>query len=760
MTRAIHAKRFVMIFSILTLFIITGMTSTAVAQLSQEEPEPPMAVAEYVMKCYDGKGFAAEPGAVSDLETTLDAAKLLMENPDSWPVGMGIALDTIVEQYAEMQSPYRGGFVTEGENGPAFRTTALIVETLDILDMLDAIDIGIAKQYLQSSFRGSLTLNKWLTEGDFYTKYWALRTANTLECVNLLGLHDINLNKIIAPDANRADFPEVEPYLVWNQPLFEQGSRYGSPFKDMDYEKQLDVVETLDMIIGKDSLNPTVMPLLLDVDSFTAKVAQRFDRNSGLFVNDDGDADLALSREAVEALRGTGTLQDLFDDGMGARRLVNARQNLDTLMEAWTIDGINGVARTTDLVNMKEIKAGLQTADEPELVFTPQIEAVDEEGETGIAGWDRTQIREVFVPDTLIESLNSQNGAETSQDSGIGSIIVLVTLISMTVVTAGAGKKKLAIILSLLCVLLFMGQYAYGIDAVTRDAARFLGSTTRNKQDNELIGNTGMLSIGTRWLDLEAAEYEVETDETDKFANSPVETPAEPAVFKSYNLEGPRLDDIDLAKFAELRDHLDLKEGTLDFEKPNGEIERSSLAEFAHAFLESSGIKDAVGSIKGTKQLLESKLKKWLKEGYVTDERAAGLILTKYKKELNLEKGDSIKHVAVKVDDAGDIVLKDKDDFHNIFVIIEEGKGGGLTEEIEQLTKNEHYRVVSFHPSKFLEKVRGTLEDFVEEEKGLQNLPMEITGNVDKAARLMATTSARGLSSDGFHRCINIRLPS
>ncbi|MGV9169420.1 MAG: hypothetical protein ACOC38_05700 [Promethearchaeia archaeon] len=30
MTRAIYAKRFVMIFGILTLFFITGMTSTAV----------------------------------------------------------------------------------------------------------------------------------------------------------------------------------------------------------------------------------------------------------------------------------------------------------------------------------------------------------------------------------------------------------------------------------------------------------------------------------------------------------------------------------------------------------------------------------------------------------------------------------------------------------------------------------------------------------------------------------------------------------
>ncbi|MGV9169419.1 MAG: hypothetical protein ACOC38_05695 [Promethearchaeia archaeon] len=42
-----------------------------------------MTVPEYVMKCYGGKGFAAEPGGVSDLTTTLDAAKLLMEDPES-----------------------------------------------------------------------------------------------------------------------------------------------------------------------------------------------------------------------------------------------------------------------------------------------------------------------------------------------------------------------------------------------------------------------------------------------------------------------------------------------------------------------------------------------------------------------------------------------------------------------------------------------------------------------------------------------------
>ncbi|MGV9170766.1 MAG: hypothetical protein ACOC38_12600, partial [Promethearchaeia archaeon] len=389
------------------------------------------------------------------------------------------------------------------EDGPDFRTTALIVETLDILDRLDRIDIGMVKQYLQSSFRGSLALNKWLTEGDFETKYWALQTANTLDCVHLLGLHDISLNKILASDANKADFPEVEPHLVWGQPLFEQGCRYGSPFKDMDYEKQLDVVETLDMIIGKDILNPTVMPLLLDVDAFTAKVAQRFDRNLGLFVNDNGDTDIALSQGTFEALRRTGTLQALFDDGMGAHRLVNIRKNLDTLMDAWIIDGMSEVARTTDLVNMKAIKVGLQTVDKPVPVFTPLFGDVDD-GETGIRRWHRDWIQRVYVPDALIECMNQE---EMRYENHGGSIMALVTLISLTIILAGAGKKKLAIIMSLLCVVLFIGQYAYGIDTVTKEATQFLGSIVQRSKNEGIIGNPGMLSIGTRWLDLETAHH-------------------------------------------------------------------------------------------------------------------------------------------------------------------------------------------------------------------------------------------------------------
>jgi len=525
MARAIHAKRFVMIFGILTLFIITGMTSTAVAQLSQEEPEPPMTVPEYVMKCYDGKGFAGEPGGVSNLATTLDAAKLLMEDSDSWPVGMGQAVDSIVERYVEMQYLTRGGFVAEGEDGPDFRTTALVVETLDVLNRLDSINIGMVKDYLESSFLGSLTLNKWLTEGDFYTKYWALRTAHTLNCIHLLGLHNVNLNKVIAPDANRADFPEVEPYLVWNQPLFEKDSRYGSVFKKMDYEEQLDVVESLDMIIGNSTYNPTIMPLLIDVDSFTAKVSQRFDKDSGLFVNEEGDADLEVTRKALEALNRTGTLHELFTDGMGSRRLVRTRKNLDTLMDAWTIDGMNEVARTTDIVNMKEVKAGLETVDKPLLVFIPQLEDVDGEGQTGIVGWCKDQIQEIYVPDALMESVNSRDEIEANRDDDISSIIVLVTLISLTVIMTGTRKKKIAIILSLLCILLFMGQYAYGIDAVTRDGAKFLRSGMRNTQNKDLMTNTGMLSIGTRWLNLKAAQYEEEMEDTEESTTNDIHKP-------------------------------------------------------------------------------------------------------------------------------------------------------------------------------------------------------------------------------------------
>ncbi len=69
-------------------------------------------VPELIFECYDGNGFADNPGAYSTLEATLAAVQLLQQyGPSQWHADTWQYLDDIAENYAAMQSGYRGGFV-------------------------------------------------------------------------------------------------------------------------------------------------------------------------------------------------------------------------------------------------------------------------------------------------------------------------------------------------------------------------------------------------------------------------------------------------------------------------------------------------------------------------------------------------------------------------------------------------------------------------------------------------------------------------
>ncbi len=50
------------------------------------------------------------------------------------------------------------------------QTTAIVLETLKLFDRMDAVDINMAKRYLETSFKRSLSLDRWITDGDFDVK--------------------------------------------------------------------------------------------------------------------------------------------------------------------------------------------------------------------------------------------------------------------------------------------------------------------------------------------------------------------------------------------------------------------------------------------------------------------------------------------------------------------------------------------------------------------------------------------------------------
>ncbi|MBD3159509.1 MAG: hypothetical protein GF309_12015, partial [Candidatus Lokiarchaeota archaeon] len=216
-----HVKRVTKFLSITLLLTLFFMSLHVVTAVGTADDEDTVSTPQYIMDCYDGVGFADRPGEISDLQSTLDAVSLLMETDEKWPYGLWHMVDDIVTRYKSMQSPYRGGFVqgNVSRDGPDFRITALILEMLKVVGRLDEVDIAMVERYLWSSFRESLTMDLWLTEGHFDQKYWALRAAAAIDNVEILGVKKLDLERIIGPDANRADFPEDETYLRWGDSL-------------------------------------------------------------------------------------------------------------------------------------------------------------------------------------------------------------------------------------------------------------------------------------------------------------------------------------------------------------------------------------------------------------------------------------------------------------------------------------------------------------------------------------------------------------
>ena len=455
------------------------------------------------MRCYDGNGFADVPGGLSDLQSTLNAITLLMGQPNEWAAGTWQAVEHIVQNYARMQSPDRGGFVLSGSDAPDFKTTALVLETLKVLDRLDSIDFGMAERYLWSSFRGSLTLDKLLTDGDFYTQYWAIRAAKAIGRLYVLGFQDIALSKVISPGANRADFPEIEPYLVWGKQFFEGNSTYASPFKSLAYEEQTDVIQVLDILINNDTIRPTVMNLLLDVNGFVDETRQSFDVNTGLFKDNQGGKDLTLSARAYVALDRVGRLQSLFNDDWGAYRVVRATQHADALNTDWIGETKSETASLNSLVSLNTVKQTQQRIDKPVDTYVPAFEPVREEGQTGISTWNHKSEQTVFVPDILWKDLQTPETREKNPTTPVATI-VLVSLGLAVVVSLAGNKKRLAVILSVFCVLLFVGDSVYAMDSIAKQGAAFLSSTILPSTGDRKYpcGNSRMTCIGTAWVKL------------------------------------------------------------------------------------------------------------------------------------------------------------------------------------------------------------------------------------------------------------------
>ncbi|MFO7836316.1 MAG: hypothetical protein R6V83_06665 [Candidatus Thorarchaeota archaeon] len=508
-----HAKRvnkFLSITLVLTLFFMSLHVVTAAGSANDEDT---ISTPEYIMDCYDGVGFADRPGGISDLQSTLDAVTLLMETEEKWPYGLWHMIESVVTRYKNMQSPYLNGFVqgNVSRDHPDFRTTALILETLKALGRLDAVDLERVRRYLKASFHESLTMDLWLTEGDFDQKYWALRTAAAINNVEILGIKKIDLGRIIGPDANRADFPEDETYLRWGEEHFE-GSIYGG-FSEEPEDKQFKIIDSFSMMLKEKDYARTIAPLLVDSEAFVDDILEGLAQESAIIENSNGEKNLRRTARVYDILNKTGLLDKPFSDGTGAYRAVHTHDYL-TQAKANLRGGFSD--RTTSLSDLLYIQILQEVLDRAinsrAAVFSPVfsdsngaiLASGDEASETlttGIEEWSVDYDDIVYVPEILLENQTSKD----NNPSPLPFLILMCSLIGSVIASGVLGERNLTIFLSICLIILFVVQTGFSVDQVLRDVSAFVSESFSKAQQTQLedsLGNS-MLSIGTQWLDLD-----------------------------------------------------------------------------------------------------------------------------------------------------------------------------------------------------------------------------------------------------------------
>jgi hypothetical protein len=491
-----HIERVVRIFGVF-LIVSVLLMSMQVTSAAPTDVEDAMTLPDYLTKTFDGLGFADRQGMSSSLESTLDAVSLLVNCDTQWTYRLWYQLESIFSRYKAMQSPTRGGFTLEGNDAPDFKTTALILETLKLLDRLDDVDIEMVERYLWSSFRETLTLRNWATEGILDTKYWALRAAHAIDSIEILGLEHIDLDNILSPDINRADFPENEPYLKWNELLFSSGFYYEDGFENEPYERKVLIAKSLTMMIADDKYIRTILPLIINVDVFADEIEQRIDSDTSIMIDEDKSNPVS-TREIYRLLESMDRLDILFDDEMSAHQVVTLIQGTDKQITNWytnsTIRAQTGISALVALEDINTMVSDI--ANSESVTYDPVFDSSF--SHKGISTWNEVRQVSVVVPPILWEESLS-----TSANSMNPFIPFTLFSLSVVVVLSGfGGRKRLAVILAIFTIFLFGGEYLYGIDSIVGQAAAFASSVVPNGRQDTFL-NIGMSKIGTSRVELD-----------------------------------------------------------------------------------------------------------------------------------------------------------------------------------------------------------------------------------------------------------------
>ncbi|MBD3407070.1 MAG: hypothetical protein GF411_13205 [Candidatus Lokiarchaeota archaeon] len=455
------------ILNIIVLFVLILPSICSMVSASDQKSTG-TSLPNYILKCYDGQGFADYPGGSSTLESTLNAVKLMSYVSDPIPRKYWMHIEHIVEKYKNMQSPFRGGFV-DGDilsNSPDFRTSALIIETLNLLNRIHEINISWVQRYILSSFHESLSYDRWFTEGDLEQKYWALRTAFAINNVSLLGIRPISLNDVFPTINTRNNYPEDEIYLALGEHYFETENT--GTFSKQGYETQLRMIETISMMIDDKTHQTTLFPLLIDTENTVRILTESLDSSDGLKHSSDL-LSISASTKIYRALSYLGMVYTPFRDEFGLHRALCAIQEVKKQKNLETQSQKTNNMRLSDLISLNTIEEILLDSFNGEILLYEPVILVNNDRTPSflyISQWKDIRKVPLVVPPEFFHECY-----ETTKSD------YLTLLISTSIICFGIGtfligisdRKKKLMLFSFLVLFLFSIQLWVNVNQIIQD---------------------------------------------------------------------------------------------------------------------------------------------------------------------------------------------------------------------------------------------------------------------------------------------------
>ncbi|MGY5853516.1 MAG: hypothetical protein RTU92_08135, partial [Candidatus Thorarchaeota archaeon] len=422
------------------------------------------------------------------------------------------ALDNIAERYSELQSPYQYGFVhpDNEEFSPDPKTTALVLETLSLLNRLDAVSLTGVSRYLEKSGEGiskyGLDLTRWATEGDFEYKYWLLRAAyaidgtvlpdgTTIRSLKSFGVTQLSRDLVLSPDTNIADFDLPEPYLVWGNELLSPSDIYGGGFEAESYSRKLALVDTYRMMLEDEKDSPTLLRLLFDTDELASEVMSYYDNELLMFQDTDGQLSLRATTDALEALDAVGKIEQVFSGDWAAYRYADSITFWENGVTEWEELARTDSGSLADRKVLSETSQLLDKVDDEKVTYTPTFgENVEH---TGVSDWvehSRTPghllLTDIFW-EYYQQPVDVNESSKVKLDLGflpIGIFILIGAAFSF------ASDSKTLKGLSMLCIIFFVFQVVFMDTSIFEQMSEFVSSVipsySRPMADMTAFGTT------------------------------------------------------------------------------------------------------------------------------------------------------------------------------------------------------------------------------------------------------------------------------